>query len=42
MDLLGEARYERSAEELRDPGLYLDLPAQAFHLFDLRVSHPDD
>lgn len=42
VDLLGEARYERSAEELRDPGLYLDLPAQAFHLFDLRVSHPDD
>lgn len=35
-DLLGDGRYERSAAELRDPGLYLDLPAQAFHLFELR------
>jgi len=34
-DLLGKDRYERSADESRDPGLYLDLPAQAFHLFEL-------
>lgn len=32
-DLLGAARYERSREELRDPGLFLDLPSGGVHLF---------
>jgi hypothetical protein len=36
IDLLGEARYERTAHELCSPGLYLDLPAWGRHVFELR------
>lgn len=32
-DLLGDARYERPGAELVAPGLYLDLPADGYHLF---------
>ncbi len=32
-DLLGDARYERSGDELLTQGLYLDLPAGGRHLF---------
>ena len=35
-DLLGSASYQRRGDELLDPGLYLDMPAYAYHLFDLR------
>lgn len=35
-DLLGPAWYERWGDDLLAPGLYLDMPAYAYHLFDLR------
>jgi alpha amylase-like protein len=34
-DLLSSASYERSGDELRTRGLYLDLPAWGYHLFQL-------
>jgi hypothetical protein len=34
-DLLGPARYERSGDELRTRGLYLDMPAWGHHFFDV-------
>lgn len=34
-DTLGPARYGRSGDELGAPGLFLDLEAQAYHLFRL-------
>lgn len=34
-DLLGHARYERPRDELMAPGLYVDLEAGAYHLFQL-------
>lgn len=36
-DLLGPARYERSGDELLGRGLYLDLPAEAVHLFRIEA-----
>jgi glycosidase len=36
VDLLGEARYQRSGDQLLGDGLYLDLPAWGHHLFELR------
>ena len=34
-DLLSEASYDRLDHELLDPGLYLDLPAWGYHVFEL-------
>jgi glycosidase len=36
IDLLGPASYLRDGGELSKPGLYLDMPAYGYHLFDLR------
>ena len=36
VDLLGDARYERSGDELAGWGLYLDMPAWGRHVFELR------
>jgi hypothetical protein len=35
-DLLGEDRYQRDGRALQREGLYLDLPAWAYNVFDLR------
>ncbi len=35
-DLMSSAYYERSGNELLSSGLYLDLPAWGYHVFDLR------
>lgn len=37
VDLIGPANYERPGDELLDPGLYLDLPASAVHLFRIEA-----
>ena len=34
-DHLGKACYDRDGDELLSPGLYLDVPAWAFHVFEL-------
>lgn len=34
-DLMGDASYERSREELSDGALYIDLPAWGFNVFDV-------
>ncbi|HEY3359759.1 MAG TPA: alpha-amylase family glycosyl hydrolase [Polyangia bacterium] len=34
-DLMGAARYVRDGNELRERGLYLDLPAWGYHVFEL-------
>jgi hypothetical protein len=34
-DLLGPASYDRSGDELAGRGLYLDMPAWGYHLFDV-------
>lgn len=34
-DLLSEASYDRLDHELLEPGLYLDLPAWGYHVFEL-------
>jgi Alpha amylase, catalytic domain len=36
-DLLGDAVYERDGDELTSRGLYLDVPAYAYHAFELTV-----
>ena len=36
VDLLGEGRYEREGDGLASNGLYLDLPAWGFNLFDMQ------
>lgn len=36
-DTLSQARYERHGRELLDRGLYLDMPAWAYHVFDCRA-----
>jgi hypothetical protein len=36
VDLLGEARYEREGDGLAGNGLYLDLPAWGYNLFELK------
>lgn len=35
-DLLGDARYVREGNGLRHPGLYLDMPAWGYHLFEMQ------
>ena len=40
-DLLGNAHYERTADDFTDPGLYLDLPAAGRHLFRLEAAGLD-
>ncbi len=35
-DLLGDARYDRDGKGLRSQGLYLDVPAWQYHVFELR------
>jgi len=35
-DLLGDARYPRDGGDLQSRGLYLDLPAWGFHVFELK------
>jgi hypothetical protein len=37
-DLMGTARYERDGNDLADHGLYLDLPAWGYFVFDLVIS----
>jgi len=37
-DLLGAAEYQRRGDELLNPGLYLDMPAYSYHLFDVQRS----
>jgi len=37
-DVLSETRYERSGRELSTRGLYLDLPAWSYHVFDCRTT----
>jgi len=34
-DLMGPAEYQRSGDEMRSPGLYLDLPAWGYNVFEL-------
>jgi hypothetical protein len=34
-DLLGPARYEREGDDLASRGLYLDLPAWGYHVFEM-------
>jgi hypothetical protein len=34
-DLLGSARYQRNGDELASRGLYLDLAAWAYHVFEV-------
>jgi hypothetical protein len=34
-DLLGQHKYERSGDSLHTPGLYLDLPAWGYHVFQI-------
>ena len=35
VDLLGDARYPRSGDDLADDRLYLDMPAWGYHVFEL-------
>jgi hypothetical protein len=35
-DLLGDTRYEREADGMRQNGLYLDLPAWGHHVFEVQ------
>ena len=37
-DLMSSASYERQGNELLSSGLYLDLPAWGYHVFDVKVS----
>ena len=34
-DQMGSASYDRDADELVSRGLYLDLPAWAYHVFEM-------
>ncbi|MBV9182131.1 MAG: alpha-amylase [Acidobacteria bacterium] len=34
-DLIGSAMYDRNGDEIRSRGLYLDLPAWGYHVFEL-------
>ena len=34
-DLLGEDKYLREGDSLLRPGLYLDVPAYGYHLFEI-------
>ena len=35
-DLLGPARYDRDGNDLQSRGLYLDVPAWQYHVFEMR------
>ena len=35
-DLMNDVHFERNGNELAEPGLYLDMPAWAYHVFDMR------
>jgi hypothetical protein len=37
-DVLSEAAFDRSGDELRGEGLYVDLGPWAYHFFDCRVA----
>jgi len=37
-DLMGPAVYDRHGDEMRSRGLYLDLPAWAYHVFELTAT----
>lgn len=37
-DLMGPARYERDGSDLAARGLYLDLPAWRYHVFDMELA----
>jgi hypothetical protein len=37
-DLMGDARYERSGDDLNAGGLYLDLPPWGHHVFALSTA----
>jgi hypothetical protein len=37
-DLMGPARFERDGAALAREGLYLDLPARGFHVFEVRAA----
>jgi glycosidase len=39
-DLLGEARYERRGSDMREQGLYLDMPPYGYHVFDVHARVP--
>jgi hypothetical protein len=34
-DLMGSAVYDRNGDEMSSPGIYLDLPAWGYHVFEL-------
>jgi len=34
-DLMGSAVYDRDGDEVRSRGLYLDMPAWGYHVFEL-------
>ncbi len=36
-DLMGEARYERDGNDLQSRGLYLDVPAWKYHVFEMKT-----
>ena len=38
IDLFSGQVYERSGDDLLNAGLYLDLPAWSYHLFEVRIS----
>jgi hypothetical protein len=38
VDLMSDARYDRSGDELNAGGLYLDLPPWGYHVFDLATA----
>ncbi|MGH7492211.1 MAG: alpha-amylase family glycosyl hydrolase [bacterium] len=38
-DLMGEARYERAGNDLQARGLYLDVPAWKYHVFEMVNVH---
>ncbi|HET9941761.1 MAG TPA: alpha-amylase, partial [Terriglobia bacterium] len=38
VDRMGPARYIRSGDELSSRGLYLDLPAWGYHVFEVKVA----
>jgi hypothetical protein len=37
-DLMGTQEYDREGDEILSCGLYLDLPAGGYHIFELRIS----
>jgi hypothetical protein len=37
-DLMGNARYDRGGDDIAARGLYLDLPAWGYHVFEIEIS----